>query len=251
MSKEWSKIYNNKKFFRNVDSFKVLKKAESQKWTYKKIAFELFKIMNPVSNNVNLNTSFKDYINFLIRHIKTKKNFSILDYGSGNGFTIFYLYKKKIFNKIYSKDVNQHFINLQKKIIKPLNYEILTPGKNIIKEKTKSIDWVISNAVLHCLPSKKNAKNLILEMVRIAKKGVLISDIFNAQYKEKFIDHQMKRQKLTKKEYLKKYKNTPHLYFNKDFFLFLKKKNIKFKYLNMPKSFYDSQFGRYAILIKI
>ena len=42
---------------------------------------------------------------------------------------------KKIFNKIYSKDVNQHFINLQKKIIKPLNYEILTPGKNIIKEK--------------------------------------------------------------------------------------------------------------------
>ena len=95
MSKEWSKIYNNKKFFRNVDSLKILNKAESQKWTYQKTAFELFKIMNPVSNKVNLKTSFKDYNNFLIRHIKKKKNFSILDYGSGNGFTIFYLYKKK------------------------------------------------------------------------------------------------------------------------------------------------------------
>tara|TARA_X000000950_G_scaffold285220_1_gene390539 strand:- start:757 stop:1512 length:756 start_codon:yes stop_codon:yes gene_type:complete len=251
MSKEWSKIYNNKKFFRNVDSFKILNKAQNQKWTYQKIAFELFKIMNPVSNKVNLKKSFKIYINFLTKNIKTKKNFSILDYGSGNGFTIFYLYKKKIFNKIFSKDVNQHFINLQKRLIKPLNYEVLIPGKNTIKEKTKSIDWVISNAVLHCLPNKKNAKNLILEMIRIAKKGVLISDIFNTKYKEKFINHQMKRQKLTKKEYLKKYKKTPHLYFNKNFFSFLRKKNIKFKYLKMPKSFYDSQFGRYAILIKI
>ena len=95
MSKEWSKIYNNKKFFRNVDSLKILDKAGSEKWTYQKIAFELFKIMNPVSNEVNLKTSFQDYINFLIRHTKTKKNFSVLDYGSGNGFTIFYLYKKK------------------------------------------------------------------------------------------------------------------------------------------------------------
>ena len=251
MSKEWSKIYNNKKFFRNVDSLKILIKAKSQKWTYQKIAFELFKIMNPVSNKVSLKISFNDYLNFLIRNIKPKKNFSILDYGSGNGFTIFYLYKKKKFSKIYSKDVNKHFISLQKKLIKPLNFEILTPGKNKIKEKTKSIDWVISNAVLHCLPSKKNAKNLILEMIRIAKKGVLISDVFNAKYKEKFINHQINRQKLTKKEYLKKYKKTPHLYFNKDFFSFLKKKNIKFKYLKMPESFYDSQFGRYAILIKI
>ena len=145
MSKEWSKIYNNKKFFRNVDSFKILNKAQNQKWTYQKIAFELFKIMNPVSNKVNLKKSFKIYINFLTKNIKTKKNFSILDYGSGNGFTIFYLYKKKIFNKIFSKDVNQHFINLQKRLIKPLNYEVLIPGKNTIKEKTKSIDWVISH----------------------------------------------------------------------------------------------------------
>ena len=92
--------------------------------------------MNPVSNKVSLNTSFKDYINFLIRHIKNKKLFNFRLW-IGNGFTIFYLYKKKIFNKIYSKDVNQHFINLQKKIIKPLNYEVLTPGKNIIKENQK------------------------------------------------------------------------------------------------------------------
>ena len=252
MSKAWSKIYNNKNFFRNVDSMNVLKKNKKKnKISYEKISFELFKIMNPVSNNVSLKKSFKDYINFYIKNFNEKNKFSILDYGSGNGFTLFYLYKKNLLSKIYSKDVNKYFIQIQKKLIKQLNYEILKPGKNRINEKTKSIDWVISNAVLHCLPSKINAKKLIIEMIRIAKKGVLISDIFNEKYKNKFIKHQMERQNLTKKEYLKKYRNTPHLYFKKSFFSFLKKGNIKFKFIKMPKSFYDSQFGRYAILIKI
>ena len=73
MSKAWSKIYNNKKFFRNVDSLKILNKAKKEKWSYQKLAFELFKIMNPISNKVNLRTSFKDYMSLLIRNINTKK----------------------------------------------------------------------------------------------------------------------------------------------------------------------------------
>ncbi len=75
MSKAWSKIYNNKKFFRNVDSLKILNKAKKEKWSYQKLAFELFKIMNPISNKVNLRTSFKDYMSLLIRNINTKKKF--------------------------------------------------------------------------------------------------------------------------------------------------------------------------------
>ena len=72
---------------------------------------------------------------------------------------------KKIFSKIYSKDVNRHFINLQKKIIKPLNYEALKPGGNTIKEKTKSIDW--SSLMLYCIVCQvKKMQKLILEMVR-------------------------------------------------------------------------------------
>jgi SAM-dependent methyltransferase len=250
MSKSWSKIYNNKNFFRNTDSFKVLNLSKKYNWNYQRLAFELFKIMNPQANNVSLKKSFRNYINFIIRNIKRKNRISILDYGSGNGFTLYYLYKKNFLNKIYSKDVNYHFIRLQKKLIKLFNYEILKPEKNFINEKTKSIDWVISNAVLHCLPNKKNVKNLILEMTRIAKKGVLISDVFNEDFKKEFISQQMKRQNLTKKEYLAKYKKTPHLYFKKSFFKFLKKNKLNYKILKMPKSFYDSQFGRFAVLIK-
>ena len=251
MSKSWSKIYNKKNFFRNIKSFQALKNSKINNWSYRKLSFELFKIMNPIANKVSLKKSFSDYLNFIFNNINEKNSFSILDYGSGNGSTLLYLHKKNLKNKIYSKDVNQHFINLQKKIIKNLNYEVLKPEKNHINEKTNSIDWVTSNAVLHCLPNKRNAKNLILEMVRIAKKGVLISDIFNETYKKKFITAQMQRQKLSKKEYFLKYKKTPHLHFKKDFFLFLKKKKLRYKILNMPKSFYDSQYGRFAILIKI
>ncbi len=251
MSKNWSKIYNNKSFFRNTESFKVLKNSKIKKWSHRKLSFELFKIMNPVPNKVSLKRSFMDYINFIKKNIMINKNFSILDYGSGNGSTLVYFHKKNLQNKIYSKDVNKYFINLQKKMIKNLNSEVLKPEKNFINEKTKSIDWVISNAVLHCLPNKKNARSLILEMIRIARKGVFISDIFDVRYKDKFIKEQMKRQKLSKKEYILKYKKTPHLYFKKDFFFFLKKMKFKYRFLKMPKSFYDSQFGRFAILIKI
>jgi SAM-dependent methyltransferase len=232
-----------------VESLKVINDSKKYNWNYKKTAFELFKIMNPEANEVSLLVAFNKYINFLKKNLKFKKNVSILDYGSGNGFTIYYFNKQKLFKTFYSKDVNIHFINIQKKIIKFCDFELLNPEKNYINEKSKSIDWVISNAVLHCLPNKIYAKKLILEMVRIARKGVFISDIFNTKYKKKFIAKQMKRQGLSKKEYIKKYKATPHLYFSKTYFNFLKNKKLKYKIVRMPESFYDSQFGRFAVRI--
>ena len=96
MSKNWSKIYNNKNFFRNTESLKVLKNSKIKRWSYGKLSFELFKIMNPIPNKASLKKSFTDYINFIQKNINEKKNFSILDYGSGNGFTLFYLHKKNL-----------------------------------------------------------------------------------------------------------------------------------------------------------
>ena len=72
MSKSWSKIYNNKSFFRNVDSFKILKTSKIKDWSYYKLSFELFKIMNPIANKVSLKKSFSDYMNFILKNINEK-----------------------------------------------------------------------------------------------------------------------------------------------------------------------------------
>ena len=96
MSKSWSKIYNNKNFFRNIDSFQALKNSKIKNWSYRKLSFELFKIMNPLANKVSLKKSFSDYLNFIFKNINEKNFFSILDYGSGNGSTLLYLHKKNL-----------------------------------------------------------------------------------------------------------------------------------------------------------
>lgn len=75
MSKSWSKIYNNKSFFRNVDSFKILKTSKIKDWSYYKLSFELFKIMNPIANKVSLRKSFSDYMNFILKNINEKSFF--------------------------------------------------------------------------------------------------------------------------------------------------------------------------------
>ena len=96
MSKDWSKIYNNKKFFRNTESLKVTRQYKLNNWSSKKLSFELFKIMNPTSNKVSLYKSYIQYVNFISDKIENKKIFSVLDYGSGNGSTLLYLQSKYI-----------------------------------------------------------------------------------------------------------------------------------------------------------
>ena len=250
MSLYWAKIYNKANFFRNTESKKILKKYLIKKISEEQLSFKLFSIMNPIPNKSSLKKSYQNYLKFIERKIFTKQSISLMDYASGNGFTLLYFQKKYKLKNIFSKDVNRHFINLQKKFLNNCEFEILNPQKYKIKEKTNSIDWIICNALFHCLPNKKYAKNLLLEMVRVCKKGVFVSDIFNIKCKSNFIKNQMQRQNLTKEEYIKKYKMTPHLYFAKKDFNFLKKIKVNFKFYKMPKSFYDSQFGRFSILIK-
>jgi hypothetical protein len=252
MSNQWSKIYNQKNFHRNLNSLKAVILAKKKSLSYKKLSFELFKIMNPQSNSSSLYKSFLDFMNFIKINTKIKASDILFDYGSGNGATLLYLVKKYKIKNYKSFDVNRYFVKVQKKILNPKNIKRIQPGNNI-NLKTNSVDWTISNAVLHCLDNKEQVKKLINQFINISKKGLFISDIFNPNYKDKFINYQRNRQNLSIKEYKKKYKKTPHLYFNKIFWNFLKKNNKikKIKFINMPKSFYDSQFGRYAILIKL
>lgn len=252
MSHQWSKVYNQKNFHRNIDSSKVIILGKKKSLNYKKISYKLFKVMNPQSNSSSLYRSFLDFMKFIEKNIEIKSKDILFDYGSGNGATLLYLVKKYKIKNYISVDVNKYFVKLQKKILIAKNIKKIEPGKTI-NLKPNSIDWTISNAVLHCLDNKEQVKKLINQFINISKKGLFISDIFNPKYKIKFINYQRNRQNLSLKAYKKKYKDTPHLYFNKKFWNFLKKnkKIKKYNFVNMPKSFYDSQFGRYAVLIKL
>jgi hypothetical protein len=65
MSNQWSKIYNQKNFHRNLNSLKAIILAKKKSLSYKKLSLELFKIMNPQSNSSSLYKSFLDFMNFI------------------------------------------------------------------------------------------------------------------------------------------------------------------------------------------
>ena len=62
-------------------------------------------------------------------------------------------------------------------------------------------------------------------MLRISKKGVLITNISDEKFKKDFFNRKLKTEKISEKEFKKKYQHTKHLFFEKKYFKFLNKKS--------------------------
>ena len=228
----WHKLFNDKSFKYNVLS-KNLKNITS---------YNLAKIIYPdLTRN-----KFSKITNFIIRNINLIKKKKLLDFGSGNGaFLIFFQNKVK---KLYSLDVSRNLINFQKKILFNTKYILTSPynGNFFKKIKDNEVDITISNSVFQYFYSDAYCKKILNEMIRTTRDQIFIYDIKNKNKKNKFIETVRKRQKLSKKEFYNKYKNTPQRFYKKSFFiLFLKKKypELKFKFINLPKEATDSNFG--------
>ena len=83
-------------------------------------------------------------------------------------------------------------------------------------------------------------------MIRTTNTQIFIYDIKNKVKKNTFISTVRKRQNLTKKQYLDKYKYTPQRFYTKSFFINFLKKNypkLKFKIITLPKEATDYRFG--------
>lgn len=178
------------------------------------------------------NISYKNYkkkIDFVISSIK-QKNYSILDFGGGNGNLLYFLSNKK-FKNLYYFDINIKSYYLSDKIVKKTNI------KNISKLKDNSIDIIYCDSVLQFLDTKSDVINTINQFIRIAKKKVIILDIKDENKKEKFIKNKIKRLNLAKKKYDKIYKDVPYIFLSKKFLSKkLLSKNINYRIAN-SKSF--------------
>ena len=238
----WTRLYNHKNYFRVKELNKVIKENNKRD-----LGLNLFRMMSPLSKKASRQV-IETFMRFYKKNLLITKNSSILDYGSGTGWIIFNLQKYKICNRFISKDVSKVFITNQKKIINNCKFEVVKPNKWRINEKTSSVDWVISNAVFHCFKNRKFTKKIISEMIRVSKRGLLITNILDYEKKKEFIKYKLFNEKITSLEFKKKYKFTSHLFHSKKFFNFLKKNKYKYSIIKMPN---NKQYSKFHFALKI
>ena len=125
----WYKVFSKKNNPYLLRSYGVLKKYSN--FDYKKISYELSKIIFK-SNKA----FFKDFLDLIINKLdlnkknKKKSNISVAEYGSGNGFILYYLQNKFNLNKVYSYEIVNSYLNFQKKIIKNGKFYLVKKKKH-------------------------------------------------------------------------------------------------------------------------
>lgn len=236
---KWNKIFGIKSPYIKEDPYNLM-------------SYSLFtKVYSEALNYFD----FLSVTKFISDALKIKKDSSILDYGSGNGAILFYFLNKFNLKKNISIEINQSFLNFQKKFIKHTKFlkgNFINPSNFLSKIRTNSVDNVMCNSVFQYFTSNKQASLVLLEFVRIAKKKIFIYDIKNINFEKKYKEVVRKRQGLSKTKFKKKYSNTPVRLYHKSFFL----KNEKLanmvksvKIYPLPKSAMDKKFG-FCVMIK-
>jgi ubiquinone/menaquinone biosynthesis C-methylase UbiE len=121
----------------------------------------------------------------VISQIGELKNSSILDVGCGFGDFYGYLKSKKIKFEYHGVDINKKFLEIAKKRNPNGKFEL----RDIQKKKiTKKFDWVIATGITNHATNYQHLKEMLKEMFRICKKGVIMDFISNyVDYEDKEI----------------------------------------------------------------
>lgn len=194
----------------------------------------------------NKKTWFR-YISNKVVHLKLNKNSSILEYGCGAGAFLSFFYKKK-FN-LYGIDYSENLIQKAKKIYPRITFKV-GDFKQLRHFKTE-FDTIFSNSVFQYFNDLKYANLVILKMLSNLKpKGqVMILDIPDKDKEKKFKKYLIRT--LGKKNYLKKYIKTNHLFYRKNFFIKIAKKNkLKIKIFDQNVKTYNNSRYRFNVLFK-
>ena len=248
MKNKWEKIFNNKNFFYY---------SLSKKLNLKKKPLELSYMLASIIYPNLTNRKFINIINFIKFNLRIKKKSSILDFGSGNGAFIFFFIKKLFLINNLSLEISHPLLKFQKTFISKTKFvkthHIKTDYLNRFKDK--AFDYSYCNSVFQYFTSDKYAKIVIDFLIRTTRKNILIYDIKNYHKQNVYKEMVRKRQGLTKKDFKKKYCNTPIKFYKKDFFIktlnTLKKKySFNYKFKNLPYGATDSKFGYCLIIYK-
>ena len=235
----WKKIFDRKSAYiesnpDNLLSFTLFQKVYSDKISY---------------------PNFLHITNFIAKKLKIKKNVSILDFGSGNGGLLFYFLNKFNLKKNISIEINNSFIDFQKKFVnetKFIKINFSKPNKDLKKLSKNSVHSVMCNSVFQYFQSDEIVILSLLELLRISKKNIFLYDIKDKKTEQQYKEAVRKRQKLSPLEFDKKYRHTPIKTYDKSFFL--KNESINkiaksIKIYENPKSTLDSKFG-YCVLLE-
>ena len=246
INNEWYKIFQKKDNPYLNKSINIIKNKKDK--NYKALSFELSRVVYG-SNKF----FFYDFITFLSKKIKflyKKKKISIGEYGSGNGFILYYFSKKYKINNIFSFEISKDYLSFQKKLIGFGKFISVKPENYKIKIKDSSVDIFVISSLFQYLLSYKQAKKLIDECIRVSVHRILILDIYNDLTKKNYKLKKMRESELNQIQFKKKYNNLPYRFYEKKFFNYLNKnKKVKnFFFTKMPKTW---KYRKYSFCVII
>jgi len=238
---KWYRVFRDKNNPYLKKSLNVLRKKGSK--NYKTISFELSKVVWG-SNKF----FFLEFINFITKKINfliKKRKFNIGEYGSGNGFILYYFSKKYKLSNIFSFDISKDYLSFQKKLIGFGKFISVKPENYKIKIKDSSVDIFVISSLFQYLLSYTQAKRLIEECIRVSTYRILILDVYNDLTKKKYNLKKMKESELNQTQFERKYKNLPYRFYRKKFFNYINnnKKVKKFFFTKMPKTWKYRQYS--------
>jgi ubiquinone/menaquinone biosynthesis C-methylase UbiE len=167
---------------------------------------------------------------------------SIAEYGCGNGSNLYY-FAKKHKSIVYGCDISEYLIDVCKVVLPEYKNNFFAANKFLIPDL--SVDVCMSNSVFQYFPSYDYATIVITEMLRVAKNNIIITDIKDIRYADQFKENQARRKNISMVELKKLYKNTPLLFYSRDFFLQFGDVMI----IDMPSSYADSEFNSFSVMI--
>ena len=211
INNEWYKIFQKKNNPYLNKSIDIIKNKKGK--NYKTVSFELSRIVYG-SNKI----FFYDFITFLSKKIKflyKKKKINIGEYGSGNGFILYYFSKKYKLSDIFSFEISKDYLSFQKKLIGFGKFFWVKPENYRIKLKDSSVDVFIISSLFQYLLSNTQAKRLIDECIRVSTYRILILDVYNDLTKKNYKLKKMQEAGLNQVQFGKKYNNLPYRFLQK------------------------------------
>lgn len=255
----WKKIFSSKEMSYIKLSYETINSISKNNISTFLKSYSLTKIIYPLLNKSifkNMIGFFtKEFSNLLIKN-KFKRFTNMLDFGSGNGAFIFYFINKLNLKDNYSLELSKELLLLQKKFVKKSKFIHINNNSNTLffkKIKNNAVDISISTSVFQYFRSNKYAFEVLNNLIRVSKKIIILYDIKNLDVKKTYLISLRERQKLTKKNFTKKYRNTPLRFYSKNFFMdkFKNNKKVKkIKFLKMPSNSLDGKYG-YSVVFEL
>jgi len=251
---KWKTIFSSKKMSYYQ---KTLDYIKSQDTLSKIKSYNLCKIIYPLLTP-KIYCVMKNFFSGLVVDnfgIKKKDGISFLDFGSGNGFLLFFLLNKFNIKKMLSIELSKNLIFLQKKLLRKTKF-LAIDNKNTLffnKVEDNSYDFVFSCSVFQYFKTYRYAIDIVENFIRIGRRKICLYDIKNFEFKHEYLKNLRARQNINQSEFKKKYKFCPIRFYKKKFFLD-KFSNIekvkKIIFMRMPVGSLDRDFG-YSVIIEL